>query len=243
MVRRPEPRAYGPRLIGMPVQVDAASSGFIAPFLQPELEWDFRIKRVHSINTSGHKYGLVYPGLGWVVWRKAEYLPEELVFKVTYLGGEMPTLAINFSRPGAQVLLQYYLFMRLGFDGYREVHLRSRDVAQYLAEKIGKMGPFELWNDGSDIPVFAWYLKKDASPNWDLHDLSNLLRQNGWQVPSYPMPDDIGDLTVQRIVVRSELSFDLADALLANIETAVEYLNALDGPLPHEGRQTRSFAH
>jgi glutamate decarboxylase len=227
----------------VPIHVDAASGGFIAPFLQPELEWDFRIKRVHSINTSGHKYGLVYPGLGWVVWRKREYLPDDLIFKVSYLGGEMPTLAINFSRPGAQVLLQYYVFMRLGFGGYRDVQARCRDVAKYLSKEIGKMGPFKLWNDGSDIPVFAWYLKKNASPNWDLHDLSNLLRQKGWQVPSYPMPDDMPELTVQRVVVRSGLSFDLADSLLADMRVAVDYLDGLDGPLPREGREMRSFAH
>ena len=227
----------------VPIHVDAASGGFIAPFLQPELEWDFRIKRVHSINTSGHKYGLVYPGLGWVVWRKREYLPDDLIFNVTYLGGEMPTLAINFSRPGAQVLLQYYAFMRLGFGGYRDVQARCRDVAKYLSSAIAKMGPFKLWNDGSDIPVFAWYLKKSASPNWDLHDLSNMLRQSGWQVPSYPMPDDMPELTVQRIVVRSGLSFDLADSLLEDMRVAVDYLDALEGPLPREGREMRSFAH
>ena len=130
----------------------------IAPFLQPELEWDFRVERVVSISTSAHKYGLVYPGLGWVVWRTIDDLPEELVFDVTYLGGHMPTFALNFSRPGAQVLLQYYLFLRLGWDGYYKVQKASQDVALYLSGEIGKMDAFDLWNDGSDIPVFAWQL-------------------------------------------------------------------------------------
>jgi glutamate decarboxylase len=167
----------------VPIHVDAASGGFIAPFLQPDIKWDFRLKRVHSINTSSHKYGLVYPGLGWVVWREAEYLPEELIFKVSYLGGEMATFALNFSRPGAQVLLQYYNFLRLGRTGFTAVQRASHDVARHLAEQIGKMDAFGLWNDAQDIPVFAWRLKGGYTKNWDLFDLSNQLRQQGWLVP------------------------------------------------------------
>jgi glutamate decarboxylase len=229
--------------LDVPIHVDAASGGFIAPFLQPDLVWDFRLPRVHSINTSGHKYGLVYPGLGWVVWRKAEYLPEELIFKVSYLGGEMPTFALNFSRPGAQVLLQYYNFLRLGRAGYTAVQRASHDVARHLAEVIGKMERFELWNDAQDIPVFAWHLKEGFTTNWDLFDLSNQLRQQGWLVPAYPMPDDLSDVTVQRIVVRNGLSMDLAEGFLDDFRAAVRYLNQLDSPLPHEGRVTASFHH
>ncbi len=199
--------------LDIPIHVDGASGAFIAPFLQPELEWDFRVDRVHSISTSAHKYGLVYPGLGWVVWRSAEYLPEDLVFKVTYLGGSLPTFALNFSRPGAQVLLQYYNFLRLG------------------------------WDDGPDIPVFAWRLKHGYTDKWDLYDLGNQLRQRGWIVPAYPMPDDLSDVTVQRIVVRNGLSRDLADALLDEMTESVRYLDALDGPLPREGRKTTAFHH
>jgi len=229
--------------LDVPIHVDGASGGFIAPFLQPDLEWDFRLERVHSINASGHKYGLVYPGLGWVVWRSRDLLPDDLVFKVSYLGGEMPTFALNFSRPGAQVLLQYYRFLRLGFEGYREVQGTCRDVARYLAGEIAGMGPFELWNDGSDIPVFAWYRKDDANPDWDLYDLSNRLREQGWQVPAYPMPDDLTGLTVQRIVVRNGLSRELAGRLADEIRDAVGYLDALDGPMPRIGRTTTAFAH
>ena len=125
--------------LDVPLHVDGASGAFIAPFLDPELEWDFRLSRVHSINASGHKFGLVYPGLGWVVWAKREYLPDELIFTVSYLGGAMPTLAINFSRPGAQVLLQYYNFLRLGREGYRRVHAACRDSAQRFANEIDAM--------------------------------------------------------------------------------------------------------
>jgi glutamate decarboxylase len=229
--------------LDIPIHVDGASGAFIAPFLQPELLWDFRLERVHSISTSAHKYGLVYPGLGWVVWRSAAYLPEDLIFKVSYLGGEMPTFALNFSRPGAQVLLQYYNFLRLGRTGYRAVQQASHDVACHLAERIGAMAPFELWGDGPDIPAFAWRLASGYTEKWDLYDLGNQLRQQGWLVPAYPMPDNLADLTVQRIVVRNGLSMDLADALLDQIDTAVTYLDGLDGPLPHEGRATTAFHH
>ena len=229
--------------LDVPIHVDGASGAFTAPFLQPELEWDFRLERVHSISTSAHKYGLVYPGLGWVIWRSAEYLPEDLVFKVSYLGGSMPTFALNFSRPGAQVLLQYYNFLRLGRDGYRSVQQASQDVASHLADEIVKLSPFELWGDGPGIPVLAWRLKHGYTDKWDLYDLGNQLRQQGWLVPAYPMPDDLADVTVQRIVVRNGLSMDLADKLLDQIGASVKYLDALDGPLPHEGRPTMPFHH
>ncbi|HEX7994279.1 MAG TPA: pyridoxal-dependent decarboxylase, partial [Streptosporangiaceae bacterium] len=225
------------------IHVDGASGAFIAPFLQPDLEWDFRIDRVHSISTSAHKYGLVYPGLGWVVWPSADYLPDDLVFRVSYLGGSMPTFALNFSRPGAQVLLQYYNFLRLGRDGYRSVQRASHDVARHLADEIVKLAPFEFWGDHIDIPVFAWRLKRGYTDKWDLYDLGNQLRQRGWLVPAYPMPDDLADLTVQRVVVRNGLSMDLADALLDHITDSVRYLDNLDGPLPHEGRRTTAFHH
>ncbi|MCR5980497.1 glutamate decarboxylase [Gordonia jinghuaiqii] len=228
--------------VDVPIHVDGASGAMIAPFCQPDLVWDFRIERVASISTSGHKYGLVYPGLGWVVWRDTSALPDELIFYVSYLGGNMPTFALNFSRPGAQVLLQYYLFLRLGFDGYRRVQQESLSVAQFLAHEVEKIPAFELWNDGSDIPVFAWRLAKGHTDKWTLYDLSDRLRMKGWLVPAYPMPDDLSDLTVQRVVVRNGFSHDLATALLADIKTEVDYLDRLDGPLPHEG-QTTAFHH
>ncbi|MPS76212.1 MAG: glutamate decarboxylase, partial [Microbacterium sp.] len=218
--------------LDIPIHVDGASGAMIAPFLQPDLEWDFRLERVHSISTSGHKYGLVYPGLGWVVWRDAQWLPEDLVFQVSYLGGEMPTFALNFSRPGAQVLLQYYLFLRLGFEGYRAVQQASQDVAKFLSAGIAKLDAFELWNDGSDIPVFAWRLKQGHTDNWTLYDLQDRLRMRGWLVPAYPMPADLEELTVQRIVVRNGLSMDLAAELLDAITAEVAHLDALTAPMP-----------
>jgi glutamate decarboxylase len=228
--------------LDIPIHVDGASGAMIAPFLQPDLVWDFRLERVHSISTSGHKYGLVYPGLGWVVWRDAQWLPDDLVFKVSYLGGEMPTFALNFSRPGAQVVLQYYLFLRLGFEGYRAVQQASQDVAKFLSAGIAKLEAFELWNDGSDIPVFAWRLKEGHTKNWTLYDLQDRLRMKGWLIPAYPMPADLEQITVQRIVVRNGLSMDLAAALLQAIEAEVAYLDALESPMPM-GKPQSAFHH
>ncbi|SED51778.1 glutamate decarboxylase [Gordonia malaquae] len=226
----------------VPIHVDGASGAMVAPFCRPDLVWDFGIERVASINTSGHKYGLVYPGVGWIVWRDLEALPEDLIFRVSYLGGDMPTFALNFSRPGAQVLMQYYLFLRLGFDGYREVQQTSLDVAAYLSEAIGQMDAFELWSDGTDIPVFAWRLRDGHTTNWTLYDLSDRLRMKGWLVPAYPLPDDLTDVVVQRIVVRNGFSRDLASALLDDLRAEVAYLDKLDGPIPHAA-ETTPFHH
>jgi glutamate decarboxylase len=220
--------------LDVPIHVDGASGGMVTPFLQPDLVWDFRLERVHSINTSGHKYGLVYPGLGWVVWRKPEHLPEDLIFRVSYLGGNMPTLALNFSRPGAQVLLQYYNFLRLGREGYYRVQKASQDVALFISDAVGRMDAFELFSDGSDIPVFAWRLVDGYTKNWDLDDLSERMRHHGWQVPAYPMPADIEDIKVMRVVVRNGLSMDLARFFIQDIERSVEFLDGLTGPMPRE---------
>ncbi|GAC68386.1 glutamate decarboxylase [Gordonia soli] len=228
--------------LDIPIHVDGASGAMVAPFLQPDVVWDFRLDRVHSINTSGHKYGLVYPGLGWIIWRDRSLLPESLIFSVSYLGGDMPTFALNFSRPGAQVLLQYYQFLRLGFEGFRAVQQSCQDVAVYLSGAIGEMAPFELLSEGRDIPVFAWRLKADHTENWDLHHLSSQLRERGWLVPAYPLPDNLADQTVVRIVVRNGLSHDLATHLLDDIKASVAYLDGLDAPAPTPAI-TDSFHH
>ncbi|MGM7679636.1 glutamate decarboxylase [Microbacterium sp. A94] len=227
--------------VDVKIHVDGASGAMIAPFCQPDLEWDFRIDRVNSISTSGHKYGLVYPGVGWVVWRNKAVCPESLIFHVSYLGGDMPTLALNFSRPGSQVLLQYYQFLRLGREGYTAIQQGSIDVATYLSSEIAKMENFELVSKGDTIPVFAWRLTAEDR-NWDLYDLADRLRMRGWLVPAYPMPDNMSDMIVQRIVVRSDLSKDLAGTLLTAIKEEVSYLEGLSTPLPREAKK-QSFAH
>jgi len=127
--------------LDIPIHVDAASGGFIAPFIQPDLEWDFRIARVKSINTSGHKYGLAPLGVGWVVWHTLEDLPEDLIFWVDYLGGNMPTFALNFSRPAGEIIAQYYNFLRFGREGYRDIQQSCASTAQFLADEITKLGP------------------------------------------------------------------------------------------------------
>ncbi|HET9689548.1 MAG TPA: glutamate decarboxylase [Acidimicrobiales bacterium] len=199
------------------VHVDAASGGFIAPFLDADLTWDFRLPRVASINASGHKYGLVYPGVGWVLWRDHAALPEELVFHVNYLGGSMPTFALNFSRPGAQVVAQYFQFVRLGHEGYRRVQQTCRDVARHLAREVGRLGPFELLSDGSELPVFAFRKADGGDGAWTVFDVSDGLRRYGWQVPAYTLPADLTDVAVMRIVVRNGFSRDLADTLLSDL--------------------------
>jgi glutamate decarboxylase len=229
----------------IPIHIDGASGGFIAPFLQPELEWDFRVPRVVSINTSGHKYGLVYPGVGWIIWRDQEHLPEELIFKVNYLGGEMPTFALNFSRPGAQVAAQYYNFMRLGYSGYKNVQQTCQDIARHLADEIAKLGPFELLSDGSDLPVFAFKLREDIT-GFSVFDISERLRTRGWQVPAYTFPENLTDMAVMRIVVRNGFSMDLANLLMDDFRLHLKYLEKVQPmtQLPPELQVKReSFAH
>ena len=228
----------------VPVHVDAASGGFVAPFLQPDLAWDFRVPRVASVNTSGHKYGLVYPGVGWVVWRTPGALPEDLIFRVNYLGGQMPTFALNFSRPGAQVAAQYYNFIRLGFEGYRHVQQTCQDIALHLSGEIAGMGPFELLSEGRDLPVFAFRLREDVT-GYSVFDLSERLRQRGWQVPAYTLPADMTGTAVMRIVVRNGFSMDLADLLLDDIRRHVRILehHPQTQPPPPLQRMRQSFAH
>ncbi len=207
--------------LGIPLHVDAASGGFVAPFLQPDLAWDFRLSQVCSINASGHKYGLVYPGVGWALWRSAADLPEDLVFNVNYLGGDMPTFALSFSRPGAQVCAQYYNFLRLGFEGYRRVHQASQDTAVMLAEGLDAMGPFETLSQGRDIPVVAFRITPGANPGFTVFDLSAKLRERGWLVPAYTLPETLTDEAVLRIVVREGFTGDMAHMLLDDVAKAV----------------------
>jgi glutamate decarboxylase len=214
--------------IDVPIHVDAASGGFVAPFLDPELIWDFRLPRVQSINASGHKYGLVYPNVGWIVWRNREALPQDLVFQVSYLGGTMPTFALNFSRSSAQVVAQYYMIVRLGRDGFRRVQQACRDTAMWLAEEIANMGPFELLTDGSTIPVFAFRMRDEGTP-YTVFDVSEALRMHRWQVPAYTLPANLQHTEVLRIVVRNGFGRDLAQLLARDLRRATTRLAKLDG--------------
>ncbi len=226
----------------IPVHVDAASGGFVAPFLDTELEWDFRVPRVRSINASGHKYGLVYPGVGWVVWRTPEDLPEDLVFHVNYLGGDMPTFALNFSRPGSQVIAQYYNLIRLGREGYREIQQACRDTARYLSGRIADLGPYELLSDGSELPVFFFRLKPDVT-NYTVYDVSAKMRERGWQVPAYSLPANLTEVSGLRVVVRNGFGHDLAELFYDDLATATAFLESLPSRLPHDPSHTESFRH
>lgn len=226
--------------LDIPVHVDGASGALIAPFCDPDLTWDFQLPRVASINASGHKYGLVYPGVGWVVWRESAALPADLVYRVNYLGGNMPTFALNFSRPGSQVVAQYYNFIRLGLEGYRRVQQYSREVATSLAAQIAELGPFQLLTDGTQLPVLAFTLH-DKITAFSVFDVSAALRENGWLVPAYTFPHNRADLAVLRIVVRNGFTHDLADLLMDDLQRALLRLERQSMPL--HGVETSSFAH
>src|SRR3954471_22861268 len=226
--------------IDVPVHVDGASGAFVAPFVDPQLLWDFQLPRVASINASGHKYGLVYPGVGWIVWRDSSSLPEDLIFWVNYLGDNMATFALNFSRPGAQIVAQYYNFLRLGFDGYRRVHAYARDVATRLSGEIAELGPFELLTRGDELPVFAFKVRDDVD-NFTVFDVSNALRERGWQVPAYTFPKNREDLSALRVVVRRGFSHDLADMLVADLRRQLPRLEKQPEPV-HDGT-AQGFHH
>ncbi|HEU5425454.1 MAG TPA: glutamate decarboxylase [Actinocrinis sp.] len=228
--------------LDIPVHVDGASGAMVAPFLDPGLIWDFRQPRVASINTSGHKYGLVYPGVGWALWRDKESLPEELVFKVNYLGGDMPTFALNFSRPGAEVVAQYYNFLRLGWDGYRAVQQSARNVAGHIADGVEASGAFRLLTRGDQLPVFA-FTTRDEVKAFDVFDVSRRLRERGWQVPAYTFPANREDLAVIRVVCRNGFSKDLADLLLADVNRLLPELHRQPGPMSEHGVENRTAFH
>ena len=227
--------------LDIPVHVDGASGAFVAPFVDPDLSWDFRLPRVVSINASGHKYGLVYPGVGWVVWRDAEALPEDLIFWVNYLGDNMPTFALNFSRPGAQVVAQYYNFLRLGFDGYRRVQGYAREVATRLSGQIDALGPFELLTKGDELAVFAFKLR-DEVKNFTVFDVSNAMRERGWQVPAYSFPKNREDLAALRVVVRRGFTHDLADQLVRDLKRQLPRLQQQPVPV-HDSGNASGFHH
>ncbi len=233
-------RLQAERGLDIPIHVDAASGGFVAPFIQPELEWDFRIKRVQSINASGHKYGLVYPGVGWALWRTKEALPKELVFNVNYLGGNMPTFALNFSRPGSEVIVQYLMLAGLGRDGYRRVIQGAQDVAVKLSSAIAELGPYELLSEGRELPVFAFRVR-DAVENYTVYEVSDRLRQNGWLIPAYTFPKNLEDLSVLRIVIRAGMTNEMADFLIAHLREQTEFLESLKSRMP--GQMRKAFSH
>jgi len=228
------------------LHVDGASGAFLAPFCAPEIAFDFRVPRVKSISTSGHKFGLAPLGVGWVVWRDVAELPEDLIFHVNYLGGDMPTFQINFSRPAGQIVAQYYDFVRLGHEGYRRVHQESYDTGGYLAEEIAALGPFEMLA-GSDprhgIPSVAWRIAEGADPGYTLFDLADRLRVRGWQVPAYTLTGELSDVAVQRILVRQGVTRDLASILLDDLRDGIAHFATHPVSVPMGADEAGGFNH
>ena len=235
------------------IHIDAASGGFILPFLDPDKKWDFRLKWVLSISTSGHKFGLVYPGLGCVVWKDKKYLPDDMAFTVNYLGAEVTQVGLNYSRPAAQILGQYYQFIRLGFDGYKNVQYNSLQVAEYLKQQVSAMPEFQPYTqEALPNPIFVWLMKPEVqkTAKWTLYDLQDKLAQKGWMVPAYTMPANIETTVVMRTLCKQGFSRDMADQLLNDIRFAVNELNQLEYPTTtriamekNTPLKTKSFNH
>lgn len=206
----------------IPLHVDGASGAFIAPFAEPDLRWDFRLEQVASINVSGHKCGLVYPGVGWLIFRDPSKLPEDLVFSVNYLGGAQPTYTFNFSRGSAMIQAQMYNFLRLGRSGYTSIVETMLANARFLNESLEASGRFTILNPGLSEPVVTFSIKGD--PGFDVYHLSARLRENGWIVPAYSLPPDAESVHLLRIVVRLDLSRQMIEILLRDIEHAWDAL-------------------
>jgi glutamate decarboxylase len=213
----------------VPIHVDAASGGFVAPFVQPKLKWDFRLDRVRSINASGHKYGLVYPGVGWVIWRESVDLPKELIFEVDYLGGSHANFGLNFSRGASQIVGQYYNFIRLGMEGYTQIMQALADTAHWIAAATAEIDGLSVLAGGTDLPVVC--LRVDAGCAFDAFAISDHVRLRGWVVPAYRMAADAESVAVLRIVVREGLSRDMAGVLVEDLAAAVRYLSTHPAPV------------
>ena len=199
---------------------------------------------VLSISTSGHKFGLVYPGLGWVVWKDKKYLPDAMSFSVNYLGANITQVGLNFSRPAAQILGQYYQFIRLGFQGYKAIQYNSMEITKYIHSEIAKMAPFVNYSDKVVNPLFIWYMKPEYAKNakWTLYDLQAKLQQSGWMVPAYTLPENIQNYVVMRVVVRQGFSRDMADMLLNDIKNAISEFEKLEYPTPTRIAQDKNIA-
>jgi glutamate decarboxylase len=230
--------------LDIPIHVDAASGGFLAPFCAPHLVWDFRLPRVKSINASGHKTGWAPLGVGWAIWRETADLPAEVIFDVDYLGGDMPTFNLNFSRPGGQAVTSYYEFIRLGRRGYHRLQSTMYEVAGYLAGGIAAAEEFEIIHGGEPdrgITAVSWRLTGD--PGFNLYDLSDRMRTRGWLIAAYPLPADRQDETIMRAVIRHGFSHDMADLLLEDFRRSLEHLDRHPPATPLTRAEAGGFNH
>lgn len=229
------------------IHVDAASGGFLAPFTAPDIPFDFRVPRIKSVSTSGHKYGLAPLGVGWVVWRDESQLPKDLTFAVNYLGGSVPTFAINFSRPAGQIIAQYYNLIRLGKEGYAAIHNACYAVAAWLREQISAMGPYEFIAVGdprTDIPAVSFYIKPgNENLGYNLYELSQKLRERGWQVPAFSLPADCQETVIMRVMVRQGFSRDMANLLVEDMKRAIAFLCRHSAAEHLTEKEAMSFKH
>ncbi|WP_407424325.1 glutamate decarboxylase [Methanobrevibacter sp.] len=206
----------------IPIHVDAASGGFIAPFMYPDLKWDFELEQVKSINVSGHKYGLVYPGIAWLVFKDEKYLPKELIFNINYLGGDMPNYSLNFSKPSTHIIAQYYNFLRLGKYGYKNIIANIMENAKYLKECIKKLDKFELLDENPPFPVIALTLKN--SEKYTAYHVSSMLKTKGWVVPAYTLPPNAEDMEVLRIVIKENFERSMIENFIEDLNDVIEEL-------------------
>ncbi|KAF9050759.1 glutamate decarboxylase [Hymenopellis radicata] len=237
----------------VPIHVDAASGGFVAPFASPHLPWDFKLPRVVSINTSGHKFGLSYVGVGWVVWRDKQHLPKDLIFELHYLGSVEYSFSLNFSRPAAPIITQYFNLIHLGFEGYRTIALNDLKNARLLSRALERCTYYTVLSDihrpaeglsstlkqatvGMDdnvenyvpgLPVVAFRFSdefKEKYPEIEQVWIQTLLRAKGWIVPNYELAPALEDVQILRVVVRESFTEVLVDRLLADIIEVTESL-------------------
>jgi glutamate decarboxylase len=221
----------------VPLHIDAASGGFLAPFTRPDLAWDFRLPSVRSINVSNHKFGLVYPGMGTVVFRDRSDLPDELVFHINYLGGDMPNYSLNFSRPSNSVILQYFNFLRLGWEGYARIAQAMVDNAQALTDGLLATDAFEALHDRDSFPVVVVRAKDPG--RHDVYALSDRLRERGWIVPAYSLPPNAEHVEVLRMVVKESFSRDMVDLLLDDVRRALAGEDGAREHAPEPGRRVQ----
>jgi glutamate decarboxylase len=225
------------RGLDVPLHVDAASGGFVWPFLYPDSEWDFRLEQVRSINTSGHKFGLVYPGIGWQIFREKKDLAEDLVFEENYLGKTDSTFTLNFSTGSAMVLAQYYNLVRYGRDGYTYIMRNMQENARMLAEQLQAMGRFELIGAGEEqLPLVAFRLAEDEAYN-EFDIAWQLAAERGWMVPAYTLPPDAQDVSIMRALVKQTASREHVDTLVRDIKDACTTLASKGGAHPSERKK------
>jgi len=226
--------------LDVPLHVDGASGGFVWPFLYPDYEWDFRLEQVRSINVSGHKFGLVYPGIGWLIFREKADLAEDLVFLENYLGKTDATFTLNFSTGSAMVLAQYYTLIRFGHSGYTEVMKIMQANARFLAQKVSEIGPFQLIGDGEDqLPLVAFNLSEEVP--YDEFDIAwQVAAERGWMLPAYTMPPNADHVTMLRALVKLNLSHAMVHTLANDIAEACETLQKKGGATEKERAQVKT---